>query len=251
MADYRRQFDDESRGRDRGWPERARDEVRSWFGDDNARQRRGNDERDDRYPYGGERNSRHDEWRTNSEGYREDRGSRWDGPRDEYGYGDRYSPDRYGAGAYRQQADHGGYGSGWSGRFRYPHGTDADEYYRAARHQREDFDRWSANSPGAERPNYYGRGPKDYRRSDERIREEVADRMTDDWSLDASDITVTVEDGEVTLSGTVSSRDQKRRAEDVAERVSGVRDVSNQLRVARWTGHAKQTPGNSTSGTSA
>ena len=122
----------------------------------------------------------------------------------------------------------------------------------AAREQREDFDRWSATSPGAERPNYYGRGPKDYRRSDERIREEIADRMTDDWTLDASDITVAVTDGEVTLSGTVSSREQKRRAEDVAERVSGVRDVSNHLRVARgWSGGTPETPGKSTSGTPA
>ena len=40
-------------------------------------------------------------------------------------------------------------------------------------------------------------------------------------------------DGEVTLSGSVMSRDQKRRAEDVAERISGVRDVTNQLRVTR------------------
>ena len=29
------------------------------------------------------------------------------------------------------------------------------------------------------------------------------------------------------------SREQKRRAEDVAERISGVRDVTNQLRVTR------------------
>jgi osmotically-inducible protein OsmY len=78
---------------------------------------------------------------------------------------------------------------------------------------------------------HYGRGPKGYIRSDERIREDVSDRLTDDWLVDASDIDVTVHNGEVTLSGTVDSRQAKRRAEDCAERASGVRDVLNNLRV--------------------
>jgi hypothetical protein len=251
MADYRRHFDDDSRDHERGWAGRAREEVRSWFGDESSRQRRGNDERDDRFPYGGDR-SRYDDRRAHSERYEEQRGSRWDPPRHDDRYAERHPAERYRSGGDRERGDYGRFGPGWSGRFRYPHGTDADEYYRAAREQREDFDRWSALSPGAERPNYYGRGPKDYRRSDERIREEIADRMTDDWTLDASDITVAVSDGEVTLSGTVSSRNQKRRAEDVAERVSGVRDVSNQLRVSRgWSGGTPETPGKSPSGTPA
>jgi hypothetical protein len=37
------------------------------------------------------------------------------------------------------------------------------------------------------------------------------------------------------LAGTVDSRDQKRRAEDCAENVSGVRNVQNNLRVERPT----------------
>jgi hypothetical protein len=78
---------------------------------------------------------------------------------------------------------------------------------------------------------YRGRGPKDYRRSDERIREEVCERLTDDWLVDASDIVVHVKDAEVTLSGNVPSRDQKRRAEECVERVHGVHDVLNELRV--------------------
>jgi osmotically-inducible protein OsmY len=76
-----------------------------------------------------------------------------------------------------------------------------------------------------------GRGPKGYSRSDERIREDVNDRLTDDTWLDASDIEVTVAGREVTLSGEVASRDDKRRAEDIAERVSGVAHVQNNLRV--------------------
>ena len=76
-----------------------------------------------------------------------------------------------------------------------------------------------------------GRGPRGYARSDERIREDVNDRLTDDWMLDASDIDVEVSDREVTLTGHVSNRSDKRRAEDIAEHVSGVTHVQNNLRV--------------------
>lgn len=78
---------------------------------------------------------------------------------------------------------------------------------------------------------YAGRGPKGYQRSDERIREEVSERLTDDDRIDASGIDVAVTGGEVTLTGTVESRRMKRYAEDLAESVRGVRDVHNQLRV--------------------
>ena len=78
-----------------------------------------------------------------------------------------------------------------------------------------------------------GRGPKNYRRSDERIREDINDRLTEhDW-LDASDVEVLVTAGEVTLSGAVESRHAKRLAEDIAESVVGVTNVQNNLRVRR------------------
>ena len=76
-----------------------------------------------------------------------------------------------------------------------------------------------------------GRGPKGYKRSDSRIEEDVNDRLTDDPYLDASDIQVQVKDSEVTLSGTIRRREDKRRAEDLAELVSGVTHVQNNLRV--------------------
>jgi osmotically-inducible protein OsmY len=78
-----------------------------------------------------------------------------------------------------------------------------------------------------------GRGPKGYRRSDDRIREDVSDRLADDSWLDASDIEVRVENGEVTLTGFVASREDKRRAETLAEDVSAVDNVQNNLRVRR------------------
>lgn len=81
------------------------------------------------------------------------------------------------------------------------------------------------------RASHQGKGPKGYRRSDERIRDEVSDRLSDDHWLDASDIEVRVENGEVTLTGTVTDRDSKRRAERLAESASGVSDVQNNIKV--------------------
>ena len=43
---------------------------------------------------------------------------------------------------------------------------------------------------------------------------------------------MTVSQGEVTLTGTVETRSAKRRAEDIAEDVSGVKNVENRLRLA-------------------
>jgi osmotically-inducible protein OsmY len=79
---------------------------------------------------------------------------------------------------------------------------------------------------------YRGRGPRDYHRSDERIREDVCDRLSDDPFIDASDIEVKVEGTEVVLSGTVHNRDEKRRAEDMIESISGVTNVQNKLKVS-------------------
>jgi osmotically-inducible protein OsmY len=83
------------------------------------------------------------------------------------------------------------------------------------------------------RSRYRGRGPRGYKRSDERILEDLNDRLTDDPYLDASDIDVSVNNREVTLSGTVDARIAKRRAEDIAELVSGVTNVQNNLRVSQ------------------
>lgn len=78
---------------------------------------------------------------------------------------------------------------------------------------------------------YKGKGPKGYTRSDERIKEDVNDRLSDDNYVDASEIDVTVNNGEVTLSGTVHTRNEKRRAEDVVEAISGVKNVENRIKV--------------------
>lgn len=79
------------------------------------------------------------------------------------------------------------------------------------------------------------RGPKGYKRSDDRIREEVCECLSDHSELDSRDIEVKVENCEVTLTGTVSDRRAKWLAEELIDQVRGVDDVHNQLRVKRAT----------------
>ena len=111
-----------------------------------------------------------------------------------------------------------------------------------------------------EQRHHRGRGPKGYRRSDERIKEDVNDRLSDDYYIDASDVEVMVQNTEVTLTGTVRNRNDKRRAEDIAESVSGVTNVENRLRVKQHDygtsgtssiADTPGTPGTTTSSTAA
>jgi len=92
----------------------------------------------------------------------------------------------------------------------------------------------SASRPDSTpRGGHSGKGPRGYVRSDERIREDVSDRLSWDDHVDASDITVTVSEGEVTLEGSVPDRMSKRRSEDIAEDVMGVKDVHNRLKASK------------------
>jgi osmotically-inducible protein OsmY len=92
---------------------------------------------------------------------------------------------------------------------------------------------WFGDEEAARRreQDHRGRGPVNYRRSDERILEDACDHLTEDRYVDASNIQVTVLEGEVTLDGTVGSRQQKRRAEDCVHDLSGVKHVQNNLRI--------------------
>jgi osmotically-inducible protein OsmY len=124
-------------------------------------------------------------------------------------------------------------------------GDESRDSWRSAEPRSREHDaQWRANQINRSPENYrnwypaglpsqYGKGPKGYTRSDARIREDVCDRLTDDDQVDASDITVTVKDAEVTLEGSVSDRHIKHRAEDITAAVSGVRDVTNRLRARK------------------
>jgi osmotically-inducible protein OsmY len=78
-----------------------------------------------------------------------------------------------------------------------------------------------------------GRRPRSYRRSDDSIREEICELLTHHPDVDATEVEVLVEGGEVTLHGSVTERDARWLIEELVESVSGVSLVHNRLRVAR------------------
>jgi osmotically-inducible protein OsmY len=235
--------DDERRprehGRDeRGILERAGDEMRSWFGDEGAARRRRMDSRREAVRY----ERPYDETRRperESQGYEPPYGRErgYAGREEYYGAGDfpsyrterEYGGDREG-GYYERpwpfrQSPERGYGDMWGpGRYPDDYGREASRLWRAESKQRES---WMVPGP------HRGRGPRGYQRSDERIREDINERLTYHGEIDATDIEVLVKSGEVTLRGTVRSRDEKRKAEDVADTVLGVRDINNHIKVGR------------------
>lgn len=83
------------------------------------------------------------------------------------------------------------------------------------------------------RSGHYGKGPKGWKRSDERIKEEACEVLYRDQHIDATNIEVAVNEGIVTLTGTMDSRFGKRHAEECIENLSGVEDVRNEIRVLR------------------
>ncbi len=145
------------------------------------------------------------------------------------GYGDGGSGGFGGQGqtgqrAFSEEGGFGGYGGGGSGL----------EYgrQRFGQHRGSTFIGQRGGSQEGSQFRNVGRGPKGYKRSDERICEDVSDRLSD-GTIDASEITVNVQNGEVTLAGTVESRHTKFLAENMADSVPGVKDVHNQLRVVK------------------
>lgn len=76
------------------------------------------------------------------------------------------------------------------------------------------------------------RGPKSYRRCDERLAEEVNDRIASLGQVeDMHGVSFDVRDAIVVLSGYVRSRRAKRLAEDEVADVWGIDDVINELRI--------------------
>jgi hypothetical protein len=80
-----------------------------------------------------------------------------------------------------------------------------------------------------------GKGPKGYRPSDDRLREKICERLTDDPFIDASDIEVSVANGEATLSGVVETRRMKFSVEELVSDIPGVSTVNNSIRIRRTT----------------
>lgn len=177
---------------------------------------------------GGRRSGEYDDWQQYGSGESPEHDSRGFGragtsggrARGWYGAEDRTDGERYGGtGSYgesgRAGAGRRGYGGGMSGR----------------RGMSRDYQDHVAGMPSGVGGGMTGKGPKGYKRSDDRIKEAVCDCLTDDPHLDATSLEVQVKDGEVTLTGTVDSREARRHAEDLIDRMSGVKHVQNNLRV--------------------
>jgi len=161
----------------------------------------------------------------------DDRSREWGYPRSGSSHG--RDQDRYG---YGREQDR--YGSTSFGRGSRDYGDDRGFFERAG----DEIRSWFGDDEAERRrdrdmregQHHRGRGPRGYQRSDARIMEDVNDRLTDDPHIDASNIEVTVSNREVTLIGTVNSRFEKRHAEDLAESVSGVSHVQNNLRIQQY-----------------
>jgi hypothetical protein len=153
--------------------------------------------------------------------------SNYDEERFTYDDGRRFESEGRQGGQFRQSAP-GGFGqaqgsSAWRG-----HGVDEDTGDLRAGNWRAPQPPGGPYLSGPHR----GKGPKGYQRSDDRLKEMLCERLRDDPHIDASDVSVSVQNGRVTLDGTVDSRSTKNLIEDVAEQF-GVDDVQNNLRVQR------------------
>ena len=155
-----------------------------------------------------------------------DFGSNFDNSR---GYGDYSERSGYAQGSYspyeRQQQDDRGFFDRAGDEIASWFGDEDAERRREMDYRRQQ------NEHAQRGESHRGRGPKNYNRSDERVLEDACEHLTRDHGVDASDLEVTVKDGEITLDGQVNTRWEKRRAEDCVHDISGVKHVQNNLRI--------------------
>lgn len=137
---------------------------------------------------------------------------------------------------------HGRVGFGWSGSFGSAGEHSARSESVAPRTQGGEMrSEWHRSHEGgrsqeADRAQMRRRAPKNYRRSDQRVYEDVCEALGTTPRIDASDVTVEVKDGTVTLYGTVPHRQMKHWIEDLVADCPGVHDVENKLNVALVAG---------------
>lgn len=159
-------------------------------------------------------------------------------------YGDRYEA-QFGEGPFADTSEAPGYfGSGnyGDGGASYTGGFDQ----RSRTRNRGSLDDDTFGSSGLREPRRYRTGPKGYTRSDERIREDICERLMLADSIDSSEVTVSVKDGRVTLEGTVPVRSMKHGIEDLADYTAGIQDVDNRIRVERPGSEASRSGASST-----
>lgn len=89
---------------------------------------------------------------------------------------------------------------------------------------------------------FRGKGPKNYTRSDEKIKDDVSEALYRNTHVDATRIEVHVSKGIVTLKGFVSDRKQKKEAERAIDYCAGVVDVFNEIHVQEDSQAIKPSP---------
>ena len=154
-----------------------------------------------------------------------------------YGGPGSYTQERYGHG--REQERHGdwgrrqGFGQTQSEQGSSPgqYGQNFGEAGRTVGEQGFGTSRYGYGQE-SQRQRRAGRGPKGYQRSDERLKEDICERLMNADYIDASDVSVEVKDGKVTLEGTVSQRRMKHAIEDLVDDCIGVKDIDNKVRVS-------------------
>lgn len=145
----------------------------------------------------------------------------------------------------REREQDGGFGGpqGWGGQGG-ARGYQGDSYMGAGMGAAAPYSNLGVSGQGWERtgsqagrgPSMRGRGPKGYQRSDERLKEMICERLSDDPDIDPSDVSLEVKNGEVTLEGQVEDRATKYQIEELVDGCGGVREVHNRLRVASRQG---------------
>lgn len=79
--------------------------------------------------------------------------------------------------------------------------------------------------------NNKGKGPKNYKRSDARICEDICEKLSESPYINAENIEVTVENGTVFLSGAVDSKRAKLFVQDIADGTNGVYEIINRIEI--------------------
>ncbi len=161
------------------------------------------------------------------------------------GSSDRYERANYGdntdyrsSGQNFENAPQGRYGS-------HTQGWDDNEDYRDGKSlgRRDLRDSGTDYASGSHR----GKGPKNYKRDDSRVKDDVNDALTDHHNIDASHINVEVKEGNVILSGHVENRQAKREAEYAIDYISGVNNVENRIHVESKSNDSGSSSSNSSS----
>jgi hypothetical protein len=219
-------------GQGREGNEPGRRAPREWGG----RESRSSQPYGQREPYNARGGSQRARWGGpwNEEGGRYGEGSRYS--ESQYGtrqnrfepYGDRYEP-QFGEGPFADTSEAPGYfGSGNYGDGGASSTGGFDERHRARYPGSLGEDTFSSRESRR-----YRTGPKGYTRSDERIREDISERLMLADGIDSSEVSISVKEGRVSLEGTVPTRSMKHQIEDLADYTAGVTEVDNRIRVER------------------